>query len=125
MSTDLRTERAAIAVWAATGHKALDWVYMAPEDERVRWCMHLGAAVIAAEDKAKVTPEVAELDPIVAAFINARTEYVEALRQTRGTDNQGDYNRWQGHAAARRQLAQSLGYTVPSEMGSTTRRETE
>lgn len=56
----------------------------------------------------------------VAAFINQRTEYVTALKNTTGDDNQADYWRWQGGAEARRQLAQALGWTVPYNPGETT-----
>lgn len=56
----------------------------------------------------------------VEEFINQRPEYITALRNTRGTDDQADYHRWQGGAEARRQLAQALGWTVPRNPGETT-----
>lgn len=47
----------------------------------------------------------------VAAFCAQRAEYVTNLRQfVEGGED--DYFRWQGHAAARRQLSQSLGLPV-------------
>ena len=55
--------------------------------------------------------------PAVAAFINERPDFVTALHNT---VDAADYARWTGHAAARRQLAQALGWTVPHEPGETT-----
>jgi hypothetical protein len=52
----------------------------------------------------------------VLDFINARSEYVTALRNCPG-DADTDYYRWSGHAEARRQLATKLGLTIPYEMG--------
>jgi len=57
------------------------------------------------------------------AFINQRPGYITALKNTRGNDSLGDYWRWSGHAEARRQLAESLGWTVPHNPGETTRPE--
>ena len=56
----------------------------------------------------------------VEHFINERPGYITALKETRGTDDQSDYHRWQGHAEARRQLAQTLGWTVPHNPDETT-----
>lgn len=67
----------------------------------------------------------ATIDPCVEHFINERPGYIQALKDTRGTDDQSDYWRWQGHAEARRQLASALGYTVPHEPGETTKWSTE
>lgn len=52
----------------------------------------------------------------VAEFVAARAEYVTAIRETR---NDHDYERWQGHAESRRQLAETLGLPVawPAESG--------
>lgn len=60
----------------------------------------------------------------VVAFIDQRPGYVAAARNTPGDVDQADYHRWQGHMEARRQLAQSLGYTVPYECGDKTRKGT-
>ncbi|AIY01188.1 hypothetical protein ART_1589 [Arthrobacter sp. PAMC 25486] len=49
----------------------------------------------------------------VLDFINERSGYVHAARQ--GGVGSYDYARWQGHMEARRQLAHSLGHTVPYE----------
>jgi hypothetical protein len=57
---------------------------------------------------------IAELEAreaIVAAFVAKRAEYISNLRNC-NPDNGHDYDRWQGHAAARRQLAQELGLPV-------------
>ena len=48
---------------------------------------------------------------IVAGFVAKRAEYITNLRNC-NPDNAHDYDRWQGHAAARRQLAQELGLPV-------------
>ena len=57
---------------------------------------------------------VAELEAAaakVARFCAPRAEYVDNLRNC-NPDNGHDYDRWQGHAAARRQLSQLLGLPV-------------
>lgn len=58
--------------------------------------------------------ELAELRAIVEKHINMRSEYITALKNSRGSEN-GDYDRWTGGAEARRQLAEDLGWTVPYE----------
>ncbi|MFG3046327.1 hypothetical protein ACGFZR_15525 [Streptomyces sp. NPDC048241] len=60
--------------------------------------------------KARVA-ELEQREVIVAHFVAQRAEYVTALRNCH-PDNGHDYNRWQGHAAARRQLAKLLGLPV-------------
>lgn len=55
------------------------------------------------------------LEVVVAGFIAERSQYVTALKNSR-CDGDGpdiDYWRWQGHAEARRQLAEQLGMEVP------------
>ena len=47
----------------------------------------------------------------VAKFCAARAEYITNLRNC-NPDNGHDYDRWQGHAEARRQLSQLLGLPV-------------
>lgn len=47
----------------------------------------------------------------VAAFCGQRAEYITALLNCH-SDNKQDYDRWQGHAAARRQLSELLGLPV-------------
>lgn len=48
---------------------------------------------------------------VVAEFAAARAEYITAIRNCH-PDNSHDYDRWQGHAAARRQLSELLGLPV-------------
>ncbi|MFF7550880.1 hypothetical protein ACFZCU_45860 [Streptomyces canus] len=55
--------------------------------------------------------EKEQREAAVAGFVAARAEYITALRNCHG-DNTHDYDRWQGHAAARRQLAELLGLPV-------------
>lgn len=57
--------------------------------------------------------------PEIAEFINQRTEYIQMLRNTSMSDY--DYHLWHGYASASRQLAESLGWTVPLEPGEKTR----
>jgi hypothetical protein len=52
----------------------------------------------------------------VMAFINERAQFIQTLRNYRGEDN-GDYIRWQGHAEARRVLAESMGVELDKETG--------
>lgn len=47
----------------------------------------------------------------VAAFCAQRAEYITSILNCH-PNNAHDYNRWQGHAEARRQLAQALGLPV-------------
>ena len=61
------------------------------------------ASQLAATPAPVVTDDAAQ---IVAAFIAQREEYVRVLRQC--VDADADYHRWQGHAEARRQLADRL-----------------
>jgi hypothetical protein len=65
--------------------------------------------------------EKEQREAAVAEFVAARAEYITALRNCNG-DNTSDYDRWQGHAAARRQLAEVLGWPVawPAEDPSAT-----
>lgn len=57
-------------------------------------------------------------EKVIAEFVAERAEYITALRNCH-PDNGHDYDRWQGHAAARRQLAEKLGLPVawPAEGG--------
>lgn len=47
----------------------------------------------------------------VSHFVAQREEYVRVLRQC--VDADADYHRWQGHAEARRQLAEKLSNAAP------------
>jgi hypothetical protein len=51
-----------------------------------------------------------ELD-VVAKFVAKRAEYITAIENCH-PNNDYDYNRWQGHAESRRQLAQQLDLPV-------------
>ncbi|SDW34151.1 hypothetical protein SAMN04487912_102394 [Arthrobacter sp. cf158] len=75
----------------------------------------LYARDLEAAAKAAVAPT-----PEVLSFINQRSEYVTAARNSGG--DVADYHRWQGHMEARRQLAEKLGYTVPYEVSDRTER---
>lgn len=55
--------------------------------------------------------ELEKREAIVAEFVTKRAEYITAIRNCH-PDNAHDYDRWQGHAAARRQLAELLGLPV-------------
>lgn len=48
---------------------------------------------------------------VVAEFVADRANYIVAIRNCH-PDNDHDYNRWQGHAESRRQLAEKLGLPV-------------
>lgn len=63
------------------------------------------AAVRAERDEAR-----AQLST-VAEFVAKRAEYITAINNC-SPNNRHDYNRWQGHAESRRQLAQQLGLPV-------------
>lgn len=73
----------------------------------------------ALESLAVSRDRVAELEAAaakVADFCAKRAEYVDNLRNC-NPDNGHDYDRWQGHAAARRQLSQLLGLPVGWPVG--------
>ncbi|NUS86357.1 MAG: hypothetical protein HOY75_27450 [Streptomyces sp.] len=55
--------------------------------------------------------ELEKREAIVTEFVAARAEVITAIRNCH-PDNAHDYNRWQGHAESRRQLAESLGLPV-------------
>ncbi|KFG08133.1 hypothetical protein [Streptomyces scabiei] len=61
--------------------------------------------------------ELEKREAVVAEFVAARAEYITSIRNCH-PDNGHDYDRWQGHAAARRQLAELLGLPVawPTEV---------
>lgn len=65
----------------------------------------------ALDDAVQALREKEQRDAIVTQFVAARAEYITALRNCHG-DNTHDYDRWQGHAAARRQLSELLGLPV-------------
>src|SRR3546814_10320558 len=65
----------------------------------------------ALDDAVQALREREQQDTIVAEFVAARAEYITAIRNCH-PDNGHDYDRWQGHAAARRQLSELLGLPV-------------
>lgn len=72
----------------------------------------------ALDDAVQELREREQRDAVVAEFVAKRAEYITAIRNCH-PDNGHDYDRWQGHAAARRQLAELLGLPVawPPEDG--------
>jgi hypothetical protein len=81
------------------------------EGSRQRWRT---AAIEAEQERDALRARVAELEQretAVAEFVAKRAEYITAIRNCH-PDNGHDYDRWQGHAAARRQLAELLGLPV-------------
>jgi hypothetical protein len=84
-----------------------------PEDEPDNPPLY--ARDLEAAAKAAMAPPKAVLD-----FINQRTEYVQAVSSGPMGDGDADYNRWQGHMEARRQLATMIGYTTPYKPGEKT-----
>lgn len=65
----------------------------------------------ALDDAVQELREREQRDTVVAEFVAQRAEYITAIRNCH-PDNGHDYDRWQGHAAARRQLAELLGLPV-------------
>lgn len=54
----------------------------------------------------------------VERFIDQRREVIMALRNAgTGAQENGDYDRWQGHAEARRVLAETIGIELDKETG--------
>jgi hypothetical protein len=64
----------------------------------------------ALDDAIQALRQREQQDAVVAEFVADRAEYITAIRNCRGRSY--DYDRWQGHAAARRQLAEKLGLPV-------------
>ena len=65
----------------------------------------------ALDDAVQALREKEKREAIVAEFVAARAEVITAIRNCH-PDNGHDYDRWQGHAESRRQLAESLGLPV-------------
>ncbi|MFJ4785058.1 hypothetical protein [Streptomyces sp. NPDC088794] len=63
--------------------------------------------VAEAEEAARLRKQAA----IVETFVADRADYITAIRNCH-PNNGHDYNRWQGHAESRRQLAEQLGLPV-------------
>ena len=72
----------------------------------------------ALDDAGRALREKEQREAIVAEFVAARAEYITAIRNCH-PDNGHDYDRWQGHAAARRQLSELLGLPVAWPEGPT------
>lgn len=90
----------------------------------------LVAAIPARKEEAKAIQQFAENAPKIAkfiesvkAFINERPTVIESIHDC-ASSNARDYWRWNGHAEARRQLADALNLTVPHEIGETTASKT-
>ena len=65
----------------------------------------------ALDDAGQALREKEKREAVVAEFVAKRAEYITSIRNCH-PDNAHDYDRWQGHAAARRQLAEVLGLPV-------------
>lgn len=65
----------------------------------------------AANEMAREIEDLRKRMALVEAFVADRASYITAIRNCH-PDNQHDYNRWQGHAESRRQLAEQLGLPV-------------
>lgn len=65
----------------------------------------------ALSDAAEALRVSRDRETAVAEFAAKRAEYITAIRNCH-PDNGHDYDRWQGHAAARRQLSELLGLPV-------------
>ncbi|MFD8820817.1 hypothetical protein ACFV1C_00360 [Streptomyces sp. NPDC059605] len=86
--------------------------------------MASNAALTLAAEVDQLRAQVADLEKTVekvSGFCAQRAEYITALLNCH-PDNGHDYDRWQGHAAARRQLSELLGLPVawPAETESRT-----
>jgi hypothetical protein len=83
--------------------------------EEVQAYARLRLALASAQrGRRELRARVAELEhreTAVAEFVAKRAEYITAIRNCH-PDNGHDYDRWQGHAAARRQLSELLGLPV-------------
>ncbi len=80
----------------------------------------------ALDDAVQALRKREQQDTVVAEFVAARAEYITAIRNCH-PDNGHDYDRWQGHAAARRQLAESRGLPVawPAEEAASVAKSTD
>lgn len=85
--------------------------------DAVRTVWKYGPALLDKLDAANARVEELERQHAKAvAFIYERAQFIQILRNYRGEDN-GDYIRWQGHAEARRVLAESMGIELDKEKG--------
>lgn len=71
----------------------------------------LSNVTLAANEMAREIEELRKQLAIVEQFVADRAGYITAIRNCH-PDNQHDYDRWQGHAESRRQLAEQLGLPV-------------
>lgn len=71
----------------------------------------LSNVTLAANEMAREIEELRKRLAIVEKFVADRADYITAIRNCH-PDNQHDYDRWQGHAESRRQLAEQLGLPV-------------
>lgn len=81
------------------------------EQENARLRLALKSAQRGRRDLRARIAELEKREAVVAEFVAARAEYITSIRNCH-PDNAHDYDRWQGHAAARRQLAELLGLPV-------------
>lgn len=81
------------------------------EQENARLRLALKSAQRGRRELRARIAELEKREAAVAEFVAKRAEYITAIRNCH-PDNGHDYDRWQGHAAARRQLAELLGLPV-------------
>lgn len=103
---------------AARQHAALLAEVVRLRGERHSTNEALDDVVVAIKAKDGRIAELERQAAAVAEFVAARAEYITAIRNCH-PDNGHDYDRWQGHAESRRQLAETLGLPVawPAETG--------
>lgn len=80
-----------------------------------------GQIVDQEEPEASLSPE--DL-PAVAEFINMRPQFLDLMEDS-AKDYRIDYWTGRGHALARKELAESLGWTVPNNRGESTKKKEE
>jgi len=81
------------------------------ELENARLRLALASAQRGRQELRARVAELEQRETAVAEFVAKRAEYITAIRNCH-PDNGHDYDRWQGHAEARRQLAKLLGLPV-------------
>ena len=110
---EIRNHVAGIRNWSLGNLAARD---LLGEVERLRAERHttneaLSDAAEALRAQQDRITELEQREASVAAFVAERAGYITAIRNCH-PDNGHDYDRWQGHAAARRQLSELLGLPV-------------
>lgn len=84
MATEAEIESLAIDIWVATGHRASDWVYMAPELTRKRRYMAYASNLLKVQRSSRVLETVFNEDGTVSLVEKPDPNQGELFRRVGG-----------------------------------------